>query len=137
MMMTHLQERSVMTLFPSNGATWRPVTVIEDGSCLPAAKTKCSDRLWVKMAYYLGTRVYNCVNLTKGYQCFVQLHVFPKDGYMRGPHAMCTHPECVKWQHTQSQQRTPCKHIRAVVRWHVKLTRRAKRLSEKGQNVST
>ena len=111
------------------GVYWRPLNIQADGSCEPPPKTRNTDQLWVKMAYHIGANVYNVVNLTKGYQVFVQLKFFPSEGYIRGPHGRCNHPDCVKWQNTQYNQKVPCKHIRSACKWHVKLTRRVRRLA--------
>ena len=111
------------------GAYWNNITVLEDGSCHPPQKTKHTDRLWVKSAFYMGSGVYNVANLTKNYQCFVQIG-YKTEGYGKGPLARCNHPDCIKWQHTQARQKSPCKHVRAACKWHVELTRRARWLAE-------
>jgi hypothetical protein len=126
-------QRSEGSGYPSEGdsyfgdAWWKALVLRQNGECDPPPKAQTRDKLWVKSCYHIAPDTYNVVNLTKHYQCFVQL-AYKREGYNRGPIARCNHPDCIKWQHTQAQQRVPCKHVRATCLWHVKLIRRVKRL---------
>lgn len=118
--------------FPFEGAYWLPINMQEDGSIDPPPTIKQTDRLRVKSAFHFGPDVFNVANMTKCTQSFVQFRY--KTGYNAGPQARCNNLDCVKWQHTQARQKSPCKHVRAAARWFVTLSRRAKRLALRGEN---
>jgi hypothetical protein len=121
-----------MTQYPSEGdeyfadAWWKALALRQNGQLDPPPKTKNYDKLWVKTCYHIAPNVYNVVNLTQKYQCFVQL-AYKSEGYNRGPVARCSHPNCIKWGYTYTNQKLPCKHLRAAAKWHTKLIRRIKR----------
>lgn len=90
--------------------------VSPSGEISPAPKTPVEDILGARHAYKsVGPGVYNVINYTKGYCCFVQF----KRGEMGQKYARCDHENCL-WQ-SKTARPKPCKHIRAACRWHVKL----------------
>jgi hypothetical protein len=111
------------------GSPWMALDVRPDGSCHPPPKVASQDVLRCERAYHMGQNVYSVTNMTKFYQCFVQL----QKERLGDPLARCNHPECRHWQSIVKEPR-PCKHIRCTVRWHVTLMRRVRALRRRAKD---
>lgn len=99
-------------------------TVLDDGAIWPVPSKPVTDVLRPKRAFHIGPSVYTVVNLTRGYQCFVQFRRGPKGEKW----ARCDHENC-RWQSRVANPK-PCKHIRRACVWHVKLLSRRPELRQ-------
>lgn len=99
------------------GVEFMGLDVQPDGAIEPPPAKASKDLLRVHSAFHIGPNVYTVINFTKMYQCFVEVK---KEG--RAKMARCAHANCY-WISVRKRP-TPCKHIRSVVKYHVKLMRR-------------